>query len=90
MIKKDINSAELETVRCPGVPESDDGCDSQRRSANKRSDRVCQSIGFIRDSEASRRYTGPFSHSENLAKIMDIPTSGPVVRHHISSKMADG
>ena len=38
---------------------SDDGCYSQRRSAYKRrSDRVCQGSVFIRDSNASRRYTG--------------------------------
>ena len=37
----------------------DDDCCSQRRSANKRrSDTVCQRVGFIRDSDASRRYTG--------------------------------
>ena len=31
----------------------------------------------------------PFSHSENSARITDPPTSGPVVRNHNSSKMAD-
>ena len=41
------------------LEKSDDGCDSQRRSANKRRGNcVCQRIGFIRDSNASRRYTG--------------------------------
>ena len=51
--RKDLNSAELETVK------SDDGCYSERRSPNKRrSDSVCQRIGFIRDRDASRRYTG--------------------------------
>ena len=51
--RKDLNSAELETVRVSN------GCHSQRRSANKRrSDRIYQKIGFIRDSKASRRYTG--------------------------------
>ena len=40
-----------------GLWESDDGCSSQRRSAYKRrSDGVCQRIGFIRDGKASRRY----------------------------------
>ena len=38
---------------------SDDGCYSQRRSANtRRGNSVCQRIGFIRDSNASARYTG--------------------------------
>ena len=42
-----------------GPLKSDDGCCSQRRSASKRrGNSVCQSIGFIRDSNASRRYTG--------------------------------
>ena len=51
--RKDLNSAELETVKFP--KKSDDGCDRQRRSANKRwSNGVCQRIGFIRDSKASR------------------------------------
>ena len=50
---KGRNSAELVSKK------SDDGCCRQRRSANKRkSDRVCQKIGFIRDNKASRRYTG--------------------------------
>ena len=41
-----------------GLQKFDDGCYSQRRSAYKRrSDRVCQRIGFIRDSKASRWYT---------------------------------
>ena len=31
-----------------------------------------------------------FSHLENSERITDIPTSGPVVRNHILSKMADG
>ena len=48
---------------------SDDGCYSQWRSANKYgSNSVRQRIGFIRDNEASRRYTGS-SHWENSAKI---------------------
>ena len=54
--RKDLNSAELETV---SLWKSDDGCHSQRRSANqRRSDSVSQRIGFIRDGKASRRYTG--------------------------------
>ena len=41
------------------LKKSDDGGSSQRRGANKRrGDSVCQRIGFIRDSNASQRYTG--------------------------------
>ena len=47
--RKGLNSAELEAARVPH---------SQRRGANKRrGNSVCQRIGFIRDSKASRRYT---------------------------------
>ena len=54
---KDLNSAELETVRVSQSPTM--VCRNQRRRANKRrSDSVCQRIGFFRDSKASRRYTG--------------------------------
>ena len=54
--RKDI-SAELESVRAS--EKSDDGGDSQRRGASKRrGNGVWQRIGFIRDSNASRRYTG--------------------------------
>ena len=53
--RNDLNSAELEAAR---LQKSDDGCKSQRRSANNRiGDSVCQGTGFIRDSDASRRYT---------------------------------
>ena len=70
--RKDLNSAELGTVRVP--QNSDDGCYSQRRSAYKRSDRVCQRIGFIRDCESFSMIRPLFSHSENSAKITDIRT----------------
>ena len=82
--QKDLNSAELETVRVSKSPiwsskrdshslfwvgnhedieGSEDSEDGKRRGANKRrSDSVCQRIGFIRDSKASRRYTSrPFT-----------------------------
>ena len=50
--KRDLDSAELETMRTS--KKSDDGDDGQRRGANKRrSHGLCQRIGFIRDSDAS-------------------------------------
>ena len=74
---------------CKGLRKSDDGCCTHRRSANKRrGNSVCQRIGLIRDSNASRRNTRQFFPSENSVKITDIPTIGPVVRNHNSSKMA--
>ena len=77
-----------ETVRVS--KKSDDGGNSQRRGANeRRGNSVCQRIGFFRDSKASRRYTGPFSHSENSAKITGKITIGPVVINHNSSETAE-
>ena len=50
--KKDLNSAELETMSTS--KKSDDGDDGQRRGANKRrSDSLCQTIGLICDGCAS-------------------------------------
>ena len=50
--KKDLNSAELETMWISKNPTSDDG---QRRGANhRRSDGVCQAIGLVRQSYDSR------------------------------------
>ena len=55
--RKDLNSAELETVgvsKGPTTVVTANGEVLTKRWANS----VCQRIGFIRDSEASRRYTG--------------------------------
>ena len=50
--KKDLNSAELETMKIS--KKSDDSDDGQRRGGNKRrSDGTRQAIGLIRDSYAS-------------------------------------
>ena len=54
--RKDLNSAELETVSVCKNP-TDDGCHSQLRGANKRrGNSVCQRIGIIRDINASRTW----------------------------------
>ena len=85
--RNDLNSVELEAA---SLQKSDDGCKCQRRSANKRiGDSVCQGTGFIRDSDASRRYTCRSTRKSISAKITGIRTFGPVVRNHHSSKMAD-
>ena len=99
--RKDLNTAELATVKVSNVRRrllqptakckhkkqrqttkllADDGCYSQRRSASKRRSDEQQSFSKMH---------WPFSHSENSAKITDIPRIGPVVRNHNSSKMAD-
>ena len=44
---------------CKSFPKSDDGGNSQRRGAKRRrGNSACQGVGFLRDSNASRRYTG--------------------------------
>ena len=73
-----------------GLQKSDNGGNSQRRGANKRrGNSVCQRIGFIRDSNASWRYTGSYLTRKTRAKITGRTTIGPVVRNHISSNMAE-
>ena len=74
--RKDLNSAELETVRVSESPTT-----------------VVAANGEVQTKEEATVYVKdlhrPFSHSEHSARITDIPTSGPVVRNHNSSKMAD-
>ena len=48
----------------------------------------CKELDLLVESSFSK-IQRPFSHSGNSAKITDIFTSGPVVRNHHSSKMAD-
>ena len=55
-------------------------CDTTVVTANggankRRGHGESQGTGFIRDSDASRRYTGRFFHSENSAKIISIITN---------------
>ena len=57
-----------------GLYKSNDGCSSQRRSANKRrGNNVCQRIGFILDSNASRRYTSSSSIRKTLRRSRIFP-----------------
>ena len=51
--RKDLNSAELETVSVSKRPTTVVTANGEVHT-KKRSDRVCQRIGFIRDSKASR------------------------------------
>ena len=71
------------------IEESDDGDDGQRRGANqRRSHGKCQRIGLIRDSDASWRTSRGSFTRRSSAKIMGTPTTGPVVKNHISPKRA--
>ena len=54
--KKDLNSAGLETVRVSKSPTTVGTANGE--VLTKEEATVCQRIGFIRDSGASRRYTG--------------------------------
>ena len=86
-----MNSAELETVRVSKSPTTVVTAKGEVHT-KRRSGRVCQRIIFIRDSKASRRYTGCSLTRKTLprSRITDILTSGPLARSHNSSKMADG
>ena len=85
--RKDLHSAELETVRSLKV---------RRRlllptaKCKQMMKQQCMSENLIfRYSEAYRRYTGLSLTRKNSGKMSDISTSGPVVRNHNSLKMAD-
>ena len=64
--KKDLNAAKLETMRIS--KKSDDGNDGQRNDRCQRGNSVFQRIGFIRDSNASWRYTGSSLTWKNLRR----------------------
>ena len=84
--KKDLNSAELETVTVS--KKSDDGDDGQRRGAKKRrSHGLCQRLGLTRDSYASWKTPAVLSLGKLCEDIMSIPTTGPAVKNHISPKI---
>ena len=71
------------------IEQSDDGGDSQQRGAHKRrGDGICQRIGFIRDSNASWRYISSSFTWKTLRRTLGKVTIGPVVKNHISTKMA--
>ena len=64
--KKDLNSAELETMSTS--KKSDDGDDGQRRGANKRrSDSLCQTIGLICDGLCFLKKLRSFCLGETLS-----------------------
>ena len=78
--RKTVNSAVLGDHE--DIKKSDDGDDGQRRGANKRrSDRKCQTIGFIRDDASGRKHPQFFpleKHCEDRGYT--------AVRNHISSE----
>ena len=85
--RKDLHSAELETVRVS--EKSDDGDDGQRRGAAKRrGHRKCQSIGFLPDSDAFCRDTRCSFTREALRRSWVDITLSPVVKNCISHNMA--
>ena len=66
--KRDLDSAELDTVK-KTLKKTDDGCNSQRRSANKRrGNNVCQRMGFS-SQYCSSKIHRQFFHWENSSKI---------------------
>ena len=85
--RKDLNSAELETVRVSKSPTSVVTANGEVLTREEVTVHVKELDLFV--TVKLLEDTRPFSHSENSAKITDIPTIGPLVRNHNSSKMAD-
>ena len=56
--RKDLNSAELETVRVSKSPTTVVAASGEVQTKEEATVCACQRIGFIRDSKASRRYAG--------------------------------
>ena len=71
--KKDLNSAELETMRISRNPTRVMTANGEVQT-KRRSHGICQRIGLIRDSDASGRNTRRFFRSESSARIMGILT----------------
>ena len=81
--RKDLNSAQLETVRASKSP-------TTVVTANGEVQTKGEATVYIRELDlfATVCFSKMFFHSENSAKITGTITIGPVVRNHISSKMA--
>ena len=79
--KRDLISAELETVRVSRNPTT--AVTASWRCANEPgSSSVCQRFGFLRDSTGSSKTRRQFYRLANCSKIKDIRMSGHVVTNH--------
>ena len=85
--RKDLNSAELETVRVYKSPTTVVTANGEVQTKEEATVYV-KDLDFFVTVSVSKIHR-PFSHSENFTRITDILTSRPVVRNHNSSKIAD-
>ena len=85
--RKDLNSADLETVKVSESPTTVVTANGEVQTKEEAT--VCQGIGFVRDSDCFSKVHRQLFHSENSSKITGKLTIGPVVRNHVSSKMAE-
>ena len=84
--KKDLNKTELETVRISKIPimvvtASGEVQTKEAATVYVRELDLFVTVKLLEDAQQ-------FFHSENSAKITGIHTIGPVVKNHISPKMA--
>ena len=85
--RKDLNSAELETVKVSKIPTTVVAANGE---VQKKKKRQCVSRDWIYSwQHCFSKRQSTFFYSENSAKITGIPDTGPTVRIHNSPKMAD-
>ena len=86
--RKDLNSAELATVRVSRSPTTVVAANGDVQTEEEATVYV-KELDFFMTVKSFSKIHRPFACSENSAKITDIPTSGPLARNHNSSKVAD-
>ena len=86
--RKDLNSAELVTVRVSESPTTVVTANCEVLTKAEATVYVRELDLFVTAMLLEDTLAWQFFHSENSAKITDIHTIGPVVRNHMSSKMA--
>ena len=84
--KKDLNSAELETVTTLRSPTTVFTANGEVQT-NEEATVLCQRIGYILDNWKSLRIRQQFCRWESFAMNMDTHMSGSTVKNHISFKM---
>ena len=85
--RKDLHSAELETMRTSRSPTTVMTANSEVQTREEAAVYV-KELDSIRDGCASWRNTRSSFSRENSARIMGVPTIGPAVKNHISPKKA--
>ena len=83
--KKDLNSAELETVTTSRSPTTVITANGEVQT-HVEAHILCQRIGYILDNESPRGYASSFYRSESFAMNTDTLMNGSTVKNHISLK----